>query len=78
MNHDGRGIKPKYQVMRDKIQPERDKYLPKHFETELRAFVSQRIASTNLKPCDVVEKLREVAKSWELVNLEVKFFDEDQ
>lgn len=78
MSNEGRRQPPQHIIRHEKIQPEKERFLPKHFETELRAWVSHKIASTNIKPSDVVEKLREVAKSWELVNLEVRFFDETE
>lgn len=74
----GRNIKPPHIVRHEHIQPERDRYLPKHFETELRAFVSHKLATTNLKPEDIVAKLHEVAKSWGMINLQVRFFDDKE
>lgn len=66
---------PQDEVRRRKIQPEKQRYLPKHFEAELRAFVSERMAHRGLKPEDVVLKLRAVAQSWEMVNLQTRFFE---
>ena len=76
MSRSGRRYLPQDQVRREKIKPEYQSYLPKHFETELRAFVSRQMAHHGLKPEDVVLKLREVAQSWEMVNLQVSFLDE--
>lgn len=71
MSRSGRRYLPQDQVRREKIQPQKQNFLPKHFETELRAFVSEKITKHNLRPEDAARKLREVAKSWETVSLDI-------
>lgn len=45
------------------------------FEKDMRAVVSSRIAThPNLRPEDVVEALKTIAESWDLVRLQVRFF----